>query len=98
MTETSITITSIEATAYYEGDEPLGRIKYYEPFDVPPGISQTPRIPVDLILGGVGYDALRKALGQSLEMDAVAKIGIKVLQYTDIVLYRGKGIAANVRL
>lgn len=97
MNQTSFTITSIEATAFYEKDEPLGRIRHYKHFDVPPGISQTPRIPVDLVLGGVGYDALRKALGQSLKMDAVAKIGIQVLDYTDVVIYRGKGIAANIR-
>jgi hypothetical protein len=29
-------------------------------------------------MGGVGYDALRKALGQSLEMDAVAKVGVMI--------------------
>lgn len=98
LNQTSLTITSIEATAFYEEDEPLGRIRHYKHFDVPPGISQTPRIPVDLVLGGVGYDALRKALGQSLEMDTVAKIGIQVLHYTDIVLYRGKGITANIRI
>ncbi|KAJ5112273.1 hypothetical protein N7532_000318, partial [Penicillium argentinense] len=98
LNETSITITSIEATAFYEKDEPVGRINHYKQFDVPPGISHTPRLPVDLVLDGVGYDALRKALGESLEMDALAKIGIKVLEYTDVIFYRGKGIAAKVRI
>ncbi|KAJ5176274.1 uncharacterized protein N7482_002151, partial [Penicillium canariense] len=98
LNQTSITITSIDATAFYEKDEPVGHIKYYQQFDVPPGISHSPRLPVDLVLGGVGYDALRKALGQSLEMDAVAKVGVRIKKYADIVFYRGKGIGAKVRI
>lgn len=65
---------------------------------MPPGISRSPRLPVDLDMGGVGYDALRKALGQSLEMDAVAKVGVLIGNYTDVILYRSKGIAAKVRI
>lgn len=55
-------------------------------------------MPVDLDMGGVGYDALRKALGQSLEMDAVANVGVLIGNYTDVILYRSKGIAAKVRI
>lgn len=55
-------------------------------------------MPVDLELGSVGYEALRKALGQELDMDAVAKIGVRVGNYRDEVVYRGKGIAAKVRV
>lgn len=87
----------MDATAYYE-DEPVGHINYHQPFDVPPGISHSPQLPVDLVLGGVGYDALRKALGQELELDAVAKIGVRVRNYKDIVHYKGNGIVAKVRL
>lgn len=68
------------------------------PFNVPPGISHSPRLPVDLVLGGVGYDALRRALGQSLLLDAVAKVGIKIENYEDIVFYNGSGIGAKVRI
>ncbi|CAG8891079.1 unnamed protein product [Penicillium egyptiacum] len=98
LTENNILITSIDATAFYEKNEPIGRINNREPFEVPPGISKSPRLPVDLDMGGVGYDALRKALGQSLEMDAVAKVGVMIGNYMDVVLYRGKGIAAKVRI
>lgn len=87
----------MDATSYYE-DEPLGHINYYKPFDVPPGISHSPRLPVELVLGGVGYDALRKALGQELVFDAVAKVGVRVKNYTDIVHYHGNGIVAKVRI
>lgn len=98
LVETSITITSMDATAYYDGDEPVGHINYHRSFDVPPGISHSPRLPVDLVLGGVGYDALRKALGKELELDAIAKVGVRVKNYADIVQYRGNGIAAKVRV
>jgi hypothetical protein len=41
---------------------------------------------------------LRKALGQELELDAVAKVGVRVKNYKDIVHYKGNGIAVKVRL
>ncbi|KAJ9642434.1 hypothetical protein H2199_004815 [Coniosporium tulheliwenetii] len=60
----TIYLTHINATAYYH-DEPIGRILYDLPFAVPPGESQSPRLPVDWSLGSVGYEAVRKALGES---------------------------------
>ncbi|KAK1143086.1 hypothetical protein N8T08_006970 [Aspergillus melleus] len=95
---TTIEITSIEAKAFYEHDEEVGSIDYYRPFEVPPGLSQTPRIPVNLDLDGIGYDALKKALGGSLALDAVAKVGVQVRNYSDIVIYHGKGIKSRVRI
>lgn len=90
-------ITSIDATAYYEETEPIGLINNRDPFKVSPGLSQSPRLPVSLNIGGVGYEALRKALGQSLAVDAIAKVGIQIGNYVDVILYHGKGIAAKVR-
>ncbi|KAJ5570946.1 hypothetical protein N7535_004606 [Penicillium sp. DV-2018c] len=98
LTDDSILITSIDATAFYEEKEPIGRINRRDPFQVPPGISKSPRLPVDLDMGGVGYDALRRALGQSLDVDAVAKVGMQIGNYADVVVYRGKGIGAKVRI
>lgn len=98
LAETIIAITSVDATAFYEKDEPVGKINYKDSFDVPPGSSQTPRLPVDLVVGGIGYDALRKALGQSLQMDAIARVGVRIENYADVVYYHGKGIAAKVRI
>ncbi|KAJ6108098.1 hypothetical protein N7523_009421 [Penicillium sp. IBT 18751x] len=97
MTDMSIQITSLNATALYDENEPIGRISYDLPFEVPPGISHTPRMPVDLVLDGIGYDALRKALGQSLLVDAVATVGFKLENYEDVVSYNGSGIGAKVR-
>ncbi|KAJ5232458.1 hypothetical protein N7468_005414 [Penicillium chermesinum] len=96
--EKSITVTSIHATAFYKEDEPLGKIRWNQPFIVPPGLSRTPRLPVDLVLGGGAYDALRKALGQSLKLNTVAQIGVQVDNYRDVVLYTGKDIDANIRV
>lgn len=97
LTHTTINVTSINATALYE-NEPVGRINHKIPFDVPPGVSHTPRLPVELDLGGVGYDTLRRALGQSLQMDAMAQIGVRIENYVDVVGYNGTGIGAKVRL
>lgn len=96
--ETSIHITSINATACYEKTEPIGRIDYNQPFAVPPGLSKTPRLPVNLVLQGVGYEILRKTLGQSVQMDAVARVEFRMRNYVDVVVYRGNGIAVKVRL
>lgn len=84
--------------AYYNHIEPVGKIDYYVPFAVPPGFSETPRIPVDLDIGGVGYDVLKRALGGDLKMDAVAKVGVRIGEYSTVITYRGKGIGAKVRL
>lgn len=53
---------------------------------------------MELDLSGVGYDAVRRALGRSLEIDAVAKIAAQIGLYTDVITYYGKGISAKVRM
>ncbi len=63
-------ITHINATAFYNHTEPVGSILYNLPFAVPPGAAQTPRLPVDWDLGTVGYDAVKSALGGRLKLDA----------------------------
>ncbi|EAW10186.1 uncharacterized protein ACLA_046520 [Aspergillus clavatus NRRL 1] len=96
--KTLIEITSVEANAYYMGQEEVGSIDYAIPFQVPPGISTTPRLPVEMNLGSIGYDALRRALGGALELDAVATVCIRVGQYKAIIDYQGNGLRANVKL
>lgn len=96
--DTAIFVTSIDASAFYEKKEPIGTIDYNVPIKVPPGISRTPQLPVNLDLSGVGYDAVRRALGRSLKMDAEAKVGVRIRQYKDIITYHGTGISANVRI
>lgn len=91
-------MTSIHATAFYEEDQPLGKINYQQHFQIPPGLSRSPRLPVDLILGGVAYDALRRALGQSLQLNTIARIGVSLGNYSESILYQGQGIDANIRI
>ncbi|KAL3468317.1 hypothetical protein BJX64DRAFT_245569 [Aspergillus heterothallicus] len=98
LTNTTIEITSVEAQAFRNRDEEVGTINYYDPFSVPPGLSHSPRLPVDLKLSGIGYDDLRKAVGGSLDLDTVAKIGVRVENYEDVIHYHGKGIKAKVKL
>lgn len=96
--ESTIYITSIDAKALYNHTEPVGTIRYDLPFVVPPGVSQTPRLPVDMDIGSVGYEALRRALGGTLKLDATAIIGVRLGEYETVITYEGKGIGAHVRI
>ncbi|KAL1302624.1 hypothetical protein AAFC00_002995 [Neodothiora populina] len=90
-------VTSINATAFYRGDE-VGHIDYDLPFAVPPGATKSPRLPVQWNLGSVGYDAVRRALGGTLRLAARAVVGIKIGDWEERIWYRGRGIGANIRL
>ncbi|KAF1975919.1 hypothetical protein BU23DRAFT_456680 [Bimuria novae-zelandiae CBS 107.79] len=90
-------ITSLNATAFYEG-HPSGKILYELPFAVPPGLSETPRLPVDWSFGSVGYEAIRKALGGTLRLSAFAEVGIRIGSWREEVWYKGGSIGAQVRL
>ncbi|EMC97474.1 hypothetical protein BAUCODRAFT_33191 [Baudoinia panamericana UAMH 10762] len=100
--ETIMTITSIDANAFYKGDN-VGHIDYNIPFAVPPvdadgnGIT-TPRLPVDWSLGGVGYDAVRGALGGRLKLSAFANVGVKIGQWEERMWYQGRSIGASIRI
>ncbi|OGM39891.1 hypothetical protein ABOM_011379 [Aspergillus bombycis] len=95
---TTIEITSVEANAFYQKHEEVGSINYHIPFPVPPGLSTTPRLPVDLNLSGIGYEALKKALGGTLKLDAVAKVGVLIRHYRTTITYYGQGITARVKI
>jgi hypothetical protein len=56
----TIYIDNINATAFYNHTEPVGHIDYDLPFKVPPGLSQSPKLPVDWSLDSIGYEKLRK--------------------------------------
>src|SRR3954447_7911529 len=71
-------ITSIAATAFYNHTEPVGTINYPYQLAVPPGASQTPKLPVEWSLGGAGYSAVRDALGGTLNLDAEADVGVRI--------------------
>lgn len=91
-------LDTVNATAYYNGSEEVGWIEYDESFAAPPGVSHTPKMPVDWSLGGAGYDAVKKALGGTLKLDAFAEVGIRLGNWRETVWYSGKGIGASIRI
>lgn len=93
----TIYIESIDATAFYNHTDPVGKINYDLPFKVPPGFSQSPRLPVDWSIDSVGYEELQKALGGTLKLDAEGTVGIRLGQWSDTIWYKGSGIGAHVR-
>ena len=88
----------VNATAFYNHTEPVGRILYGTPFAAPPGRSRTPRLPVRWVVGGGGYDAIRNAVGGTLELDAFAYVDVRLGNWRQSVWYRGRGIGAAIRL
>jgi len=91
-------ITSLNATAFYNHTDPVGRVLYALPFMVPPGASTTPRLPVEWSLEGVGHEAVKKALGGGLELDARAQVGVRVGRWEQRLWFEGRELGAKVTL
>jgi hypothetical protein len=94
---TTLYITSMDATAYYEGHT-AGKIVYDLPFAVPPGLSESPRLPVDWSFGSLGYQAIKRALGGQLKLSAFAYVGVRIGEWREDIWFKGGKIGANVRL
>lgn len=94
----TVFIDHINATAFYNHTEPVGRIVYDMPIAAKPGLSQTPKLPVDWSVGSVGRDKIREALGGSLKLDARANVSVRIGAWRENVWYIGRGIGAGVRL
>lgn len=88
----------INATAIYNHTEPVGQIIYNLPIAATPGLSQTPKLPVEWSAGSVGYDKIREALGGQLKLDASAVVGVRIGEWRETIWYVGKGIGASVRI
>lgn len=91
-------VDRVDATAFYNHTDPVGRIVYGYPIACPPGASLTPKLPVDWSIGDGGYEKLKSALGGTLKLDANATVGVRLGAWTETVWYVGRGIGANVRL
>ncbi|KAI8630722.1 hypothetical protein F5Y19DRAFT_473839 [Xylariaceae sp. FL1651] len=91
-------LDSVNATALYNHTEPIGEILYGLPFAAPPGESQTPKLPVTWSIGSVGYDAVRRAIGGKLKLDAHADVDVRLGNWKESLWYQGKGIGASVHL
>lgn len=94
----TIYIENINATAFYNHTDPVGKILYDLPFRVPPGTSETPRLPVDWSIDSVGYEAVRKAVGGGLKLDAKGVVAIRLGNWSESIWYIGGGIGAKVRI
>ncbi|KAK6067094.1 hypothetical protein SCUP234_11810 [Seiridium cupressi] len=88
----------VNATALFNHTEPIGKIIHELPFQAPPGKSQTPKLPVEWSVGSVGYDAVRKALGGRLKLDAHAEVDIRLGNWKERFWYVGKGIGASIQI
>ncbi|UKZ80494.1 hypothetical protein TrVFT333_008255 [Trichoderma virens FT-333] len=93
-----IHIEKINATAFYNHTEPVGHILYDEPFDAPPGVTETPRLPVIWSADSIGYDKLIDAMDGSLKLDAKAEATLRIGNWIETVHYEGRGIGARVRI
>ncbi|KAE9377752.1 hypothetical protein N431DRAFT_398774 [Stipitochalara longipes BDJ] len=94
----TIYIDNINATAFYNHTEPVGHIDYDLPFKVPPGLSQSPKLPVDWSIDSIGYEKLQKAIGGELKLDAQGTVVVRLGQWSEEVWYVGSGIGASVRI
>ncbi|EFX06489.1 pre-rRNA processing protein [Grosmannia clavigera kw1407] len=63
--ENTLYIETVHATAFYNHTELVGTIDSDATFAVPPGLSETPKLPVEWSPDSVGFDKVRKALGVS---------------------------------
>lgn len=96
--QNTVHIEYINATAFYNHTEPIARIEHEEPFDVPPGLSETPKLGVQWSGSSVGYDRMREALGGTMRLDAIADVTVRLGNWIETLRYEGHGIGAKVRL
>ena len=110
--DTEITVLYVNGTASYK-DERLGHILVDfehdiaspKPILIPAndhqdensGYVKTPRLPVAFDLSSVGYEALKKALGGSLEVDVICHIKARVGNMEMWVDFVKDGVQAEVR-
>jgi len=106
-----ITVLEINGTASYKG-HPLGRILVdfehdygTKPILIPAndhkdessGYIKTPKLPVVFDFSSVAYQALRRALGGSLEVDIICQIKTKVGDMGMWVDFTKNGVSTRVR-
>jgi len=98
----TIFITRMNATSFYQPEDPaedlqpVGHILYEIPFAVPPGESESPHLPVE-IAGGLGYEALKKAIGGELKLSAYGECGVRIGLWQEELWVRAKGIGSKVQ-
>ncbi|KAJ6785770.1 hypothetical protein PWT90_06615 [Aphanocladium album] len=96
--QNTVHIEHINATAFYNHTEPVAHIEHHQAFQVPPGLSETPRLGVQWSSNSIGYDRVREALGGSMRLDALAEVTVRLGNWIETLQYEGHGIGAKVRL
>ncbi|KAF9583308.1 hypothetical protein BGW38_009782, partial [Lunasporangiospora selenospora] len=107
-----ITVLYLNATASFK-DEPLGHVlvdferdaSTPKPIIIPAndhqnetsGYTKTPRLPASFYMSSVGYEALKRALGGTLEVDVDCHIKAKVGAMIMWVDYARENVPTNVR-
>ena len=61
-------------------------------------MSISPRLPVNWDLTGVGYQAVKDAIGGRLKLDAKADVGIRIGEWEQRLWVVGRGIGAGIRI
>ena len=90
-------MTYLDATAYYNLTDPVGAILYDLPWEIPPGVSESPALPVDWSLDTIGYGAIKDAVGGRLKLAAKANVSIAVDKWEQSLWIEGRGIGAHIR-
>ncbi|RVD80257.1 uncharacterized protein DFL_008158 [Arthrobotrys flagrans] len=93
----TIFISDITGVATHNGTV-LGNLDYEYQIAIPPGLSETPKLPVQWTLKGVGYDILVKAAGGVLKIDAKAECNVRIGRWQERLKFYGSGIGAHVHL
>jgi hypothetical protein len=95
---TTMFMEAINATAIYNHTDVIGTINYSYPFAIPPGVSESPRLPVEWDSSKFGYERLKEAIGGRLRVGAYAEVDCRIGRWRQNVWFEGQGIGANVRL
>lgn len=79
------------------GEIVLGHLLKRERLKVPPGVHQTPRIPIK-INKGMGLDALKRALNGDMEIDIFAILNANIGGFKADLVYSGSGLTSQIKL
>jgi len=93
----TIYMTYMNATAFYK-NHTVDKILYYDDIPIPPGMSESPRLPVEWSLNSIGYEAVRKALGGTLKLGTRADVSVRIGEFEEDIWVQFNGIGAKVRV
>ena len=89
----------LQGEARYNGTK-LGTVCYDNPWEVQGGggVSVSPKVPVEWVLGGAAWRALKRAVGGELKVEAVGRVRVGIGMWGGKVGFVGGGLGVGVRL